>query len=49
MAMKMDSLSGTIQNSGNHQTMMNAYNKIGYMLAVQQQQGPSLEQMAGNI
>jgi len=29
--------------------MMNAYNKIGYMLAVQQQQGPGLEQMAVNL
>lgn len=45
----MDALAGTISNSGNHQTMMNAYNKIGYMLAVQQQQGPSLEKMAGNV
>lgn len=49
MSVKMDTLAGTIGNSNNHQAMMNAYNKVGYMLAVQQQHAPNLEHMAGNV
>ena len=49
MSIKLETLISIIKTNDTHQTTMNAYNKIGSVLAMYKQQGLNLEQMSDNI